>query len=108
MSSPVTSASSTVRPARAVSWLVLALLVASSLTGLGGLPVAQAANDVGYRDFSYGTGTTAPTADKPQSKLWYADGKWWGSLFSPGSQSFTIHRLDWTTQSWTDTGVLVD
>ncbi len=93
------------RSSRLVQWLVLALLGTSALVGL---PHAQAASDVGYRDFSYGTGTTAPTADKPQSKLWYTDGKWWGSLFSPSSQSFTIHRLDWTTQSWTDTGVLVD
>ncbi len=32
----------------------------------------------GYRDFNYGsTVFEAPTADKPQSKLWWNDGIWW-------------------------------
>src|SRR5512134_839999 len=34
--------------------------------------VAAAPVTVGYRDFSY-TGTTAPTGEKPQSKLWVND-----------------------------------
>src|SRR5919199_1413920 len=36
----------------------------------------------GYRDFNYGTTASAPTEDKPQAKLWWNDGRWWGSLFS--------------------------
>jgi hypothetical protein len=59
-------------------------------------------------DFAYGTGTTAPTADKPQSKLWVNAGSWWGSLFSPQVGGFTIHRLDGVSQQWVDTGVLLD
>ena len=36
----------------------------------------------GYRDFSYSTSITAPTGQKPESKLWYADGTWWGALWN--------------------------
>jgi hypothetical protein len=55
----------------------------------------------------------SPTADKPQNKLWFYDGRWWGSLFNPaaggdGNGGFTIHRLDAATQTWIDTGAPVD
>lgn len=48
-----------------------------------------------------------PTAHKPQSKLWYHDGRWWGILLNPAGE-LTIHWLAWGTQAWSDTGVLVD
>jgi hypothetical protein len=39
----------------------------------------------GYRDFQYQPASTSntfrATADKPQSKVWYAGGSWWGGLF---------------------------
>jgi len=50
----------------------------------------------------------APTADKAQSKLWFADGTWWAVMIDPKSQTFRIHRLDWATQEWRDTGAVVD
>ena len=88
---------------------VLALVLAAALPGYVVAPPALAAvAEVGYRDFSYGTGTTAPTADKPQSKLWFNAGQWWGSLYSPATKAFTVHRLDGMTQEWSDTGVVVD
>lgn len=79
---------------------------------LGGLASSAAAAPValGFRDQSY-AGTTAPTAEKPQSKLWFHDGSWWGMLFRPskaGGGKFTIHRLDLTTQTWVDTAVAAD
>jgi hypothetical protein len=49
----------------------------------------------------------APTAQAPQSKLWFADGRWWGILADARGQ-FTIHWLDWKTQAWNDTRTLVD
>ena len=49
-----------------------------------------------------------PTRHKNQSKLFFADGTWWGVLQEPTSRESRIHRLDWTTQRWHDTGVLVD
>lgn len=50
----------------------------------------------------------APTGSRSQSKLWFADGSWWGILVEPASQEARIQRLDWTTQRWHDTGVVVD
>jgi hypothetical protein len=45
---------------------------------------------------------------KNQSKLFFADGSWWGVLIEPRSRETRIMRLDWTTQRWHDTGVVVD
>ena len=70
----------------------------------------QAPNaDVGYVDFSYGL-TTAndPTGEKPESKLWWNDGFWWGSLFETTSNSYHIYRFNWSGQTWEDTGVQLD
>jgi hypothetical protein len=51
---------------------------------------------------------TAPTGEKPQSKLWFNDGIWWGSLFKSSTEDYRIHRLNSATQTWTDTGVVID
>ncbi len=50
----------------------------------------------------------SPTASKAQSKLWYANGSWWGLLHEPGSDELHIYRLDADGASWVDTGTLVD
>jgi len=62
---------------------------------------------VGHRGPSY-LPASAPTADKPQSKLWFNDGTWWASMFAGGVQEYHIFRLDPATQSWSDTGTLID
>ncbi len=63
----------------------------------------------GYRDFSYGsTSNSAPTGEKPESKLWFNDGVWWGSLYNSSAQAYHIYRLNSGTQSWTDTGTQID
>jgi PKD repeat protein len=91
--------------------------VATALMGIAAPRAAVAAvGDVGYRDFAYGPGAgsgwvdpdLSPTASKPQSKLWFAQGTWWGVLNDPVSNDFHIHRLNLSTQTWIDTGVLVD
>jgi hypothetical protein len=67
--------------------------------------------DVGYRDFSYPAGTgsnSKPTGDKPESKLWFNDGRWWGILWSTPGSAYHIHYLDTVTQDWLDTGAVVD
>ena len=103
------------RARAAVGTLVLCL--AGTLTGIAAPQTAVAAvGDVGYRDFAYGPGAgsgwvdpdLSPTASKPQSKLWFAQGTWWGVLNDPVSNDFHIHRLNTSTQTWVDTGVLVD
>lgn len=48
-----------------------------------------------------------PTADKAQSKLWHVGGQWWGVMLGPAG-AWTVHRLDWATQTWQDTGTFVD
>ncbi len=73
-------------------------------------PASAAAADIGYRDFSWGGGSAAtPTKDTTQHKAWYtADGKWWAVLFNATRAAFDIYRLNTSTQTWVDTGVVVD
>ncbi len=65
------------------------------------------------KDWNYGSGvevgnTNEATAAKPEAKLWYVDGLWWGTLAIPGSNQYHIHRFDLAHNSWVDTGTLVD
>ena len=87
--------------------LVVAGLFASFVAPFVPVANVRAAADVGYADGSY-SGASTPTGREPQSKLWYNDGIWWGSIFNSSSRDFDIHRLNWATQAWTDTGVLID
>jgi hypothetical protein len=83
--------------------LIVAAVAAAMLT----TAAPAHASDVGTADFTYGT-VSAPTGQKPQSKLWFADGIWWGSLYNSTAKQFRIHRFDWSANTWSDTGVLVD
>jgi uncharacterized repeat protein (TIGR02543 family) len=70
---------------------------------------AQTPITIGYRDFNYGSKVfEAPTADKPQSKLWWNDGSWWGVLWNPLALRYRIHRFDLATQTWIEVGPDVD
>jgi len=73
------------------------------------VPAAQAA-EVGYRGPSFKSSSTpsAPTAEKPQSKLWFNDGAWWGALFNGSSRQFEIYRHNASTNKWNTTGVAID
>ncbi|WP_448641282.1 hypothetical protein [Geodermatophilus sp. URMC 63] len=90
--------------------VVAAVLGALVLAGAVAVPSSAAAapGDVGYEDQSFTGAPNPPTADKPQSKLWFHDGSWWGVLFDSVSRTWHIHRLDRSTQTWVDTGVRVD
>ena len=50
----------------------------------------------------------SPTTSTAQSKLWFADGAWWGALVGPTTHRLGIFRLDPETQVWADTGAIVD
>jgi hypothetical protein len=64
---------------------------------------------VTIRDFIFETERVrSPTAQKAQSKLWYAEGAWWAGLLAPSSDRIKIFRLDWARQTWVDTGTIVD
>ncbi|KRT63998.1 MAG: OmpA domain-containing protein [Chloroflexi bacterium CSP1-4] len=99
------AAGRTGRSRAAARGVLMSLVIAAS--GLLAGAASAAPVTVGYRDFSY-AGTTAPTGQKPQSKLWFNDGIWWGNLFHSASKTYHIYRLDWATQTWSDTGTRVD
>jgi PKD repeat protein len=92
---------------RRTSAIVIAVLVVLGIAF--GPPSAQAAvSPDGYRDFQFGSScTSAPTGEKPESKLWWNDGSWWGSLCATDNH-YHIFRLDLATQKWLDTGTLLD
>ncbi|HXE80136.1 MAG TPA: fibronectin type III domain-containing protein, partial [Vicinamibacterales bacterium] len=78
---------------------------------LAGISAVQAQTPVteGFRDFSYGSDVTGrPTGEKPESKLWWNDGSWWGSLYVPSAGRYRIHRFDVNEQRWIDTGTSLD
>jgi hypothetical protein len=85
------------------------LLACAFLVCAVGASAAQAA--VGTLDASYADAgpvphqPTAPTGEKPQSKLWFNDGIWWGSIWS--KTKYTIQRYD-VSGTWVDTGVTID
>ncbi len=64
---------------------------------------------VTLRDFTFKTATlVSVSASTAQSKLWFAEGSWWGGLYSPDANEIHIFRLDWSSQTWLDTGTVVD
>jgi len=93
---------------RSIGMLMIIALAASLLSQISP-PTTLAANpNVGYVDFGFGSAPgSAPTADKPQSKLWFNDGAWWAVMFKTGDNKYHIYRLIWPDQ-WADTGALVD
>ncbi len=66
--------------------------------------------DNGYRDFFYGLGDVAqkPTENKPESKLWFNAGSWWGVLWDRQTLRYRIYKLDNASQCWLNTGIDVD
>ena len=91
-----------------------ATLVALALMAIGALLPASAgatAVTAGFRDFSYCTTVSAPTGQKPESKLWFNDGRWWAVLFNTTARRFEIYGFNkdaQATNAWTSTGVAVD
>jgi hypothetical protein len=71
-------------------------------------PLLAQNGDVGSRSFSYGPRIHMPTGEKPQSKLWFNDGIWWGSFFNQDTRMYQIYRFHWDENIWSDTGVVVD
>jgi hypothetical protein len=95
--------------------IVILILVVANLVGFQGHQGKQATvnaaadANIGYRDMAFSTsGVSDPTGQKPQSKLWYNDGHWWGDFYSKGNGAYHIYALDWETQGWSDTGIALD
>jgi len=47
----------------------------------------------------------AVTGQKPESKLWYAQGSWWAAMVVPTSGAHDIYQL--VSGNWVDTGVQI-
>jgi hypothetical protein len=92
--------------------LVLIFVVIYGLLFGNTVPVsASTPVEAGYRDFTYPNGVggnSEPTGEKPESKLWWNDGYWWGSLWSSTGGAYHIYRLELSSQDWVDTGVALD
>ena len=99
------------RRSRALTALLALVL---TVTAAGAVPPAsRAAVEVthGYQDMSFSAAsvtTQSLTSDTVQSKLWVQDGFWWGVLFKNSDAKHHIFRMNNATQSWTDTGVILD
>src|SRR5918997_2708896 len=91
------------RPRHGLSAMLAIALIATTVGTflLGGTSVVRAA-EVGSRgpSFAASSAPSAPTAEKPQSKLWFNDGAWWGSLFNAATRRFEIHRPDASSNAW--------
>ncbi|MDQ4075170.1 MAG: hypothetical protein M3220_02865 [Chloroflexota bacterium] len=95
-------------------WFVIALgllLIASTLGRTASPAAAADPVDDGYRGFQFphgAGGDSAPTGEKPESKVWWHDGVWWGSLYREGDDAYYIYKLDLTTQEWLKTDTQLD
>jgi uncharacterized repeat protein (TIGR02543 family) len=84
-------------------------LLVLAIGGIFSFTFAQTPVTNGYRDFNFGsTVVSTPTAEKPESKLWWNDGYWWGSLWSPSANKYRIHRFEVAAQSWIEVGPDID
>ncbi|WP_187369070.1 CBM96 family carbohydrate-binding protein [Baekduia soli] len=73
-----------------------------------GASAADAAADVGVNDGSYAPLSGSPTGTKPESKLWYTGGSWWGVLYSVPNNRYDIFKFNVAAGTWSDTGVVVE
>ncbi|RMD97177.1 MAG: tandem-95 repeat protein, partial [Calditrichaeota bacterium] len=65
--------------------------------------------EAGYRDANFGNAPyIKPTAEKPENKLWWNDGLWWGSLWDADSSTYRIHKFDLANQCWQSVGPNLD
>ncbi|WP_210411333.1 PKD domain-containing protein [Pseudarthrobacter sp. NIBRBAC000502771] len=83
----------------------MALVLATTILGVPGTAVADPV--YGTQSIAYSGVANPPTSDKPQSKLWWNDGSWWADMWTSGA-GWSIYRLDRTSNSWVDTGVVND
>lgn len=88
----------------AQSLLISLILLAAALAGPG---KSVADDEYGIEGMRYSGVANPPTADKPQSKLWWNDGSWWADMWKKGS-GWGIYRLDRPSKSWVATGVVND
>ncbi len=89
---------------RFVASITIGLLAAGLISGT--VAAADPATN-GWRGPAYGGGASRPSSDKPQSKLWFTDGRWFAGMFDVTDREYHIFRLN-ATHDWVDTGTVVD
>ena len=90
--------------------VVLALLSLTCLVPLSaGSGASAATGDVGFAGPPTGAAGSSATGEKPESKLWFNDGKWWASMMSSGG-AYHIWCLNRSAspETWVDTGTVLD
>jgi hypothetical protein len=85
--------------------LVACLLAVSSVVPA---TVHADTGDIGVEGLSYAGAGPNPTGEKPESKTWFNDGSWWGSLWDTASKRYEIFRFNAQTNAWTSTNVALD
>jgi hypothetical protein len=101
------------RPSRRVARSSIGLLLSAGmvLAGFSVLTGPAAAADVApvtYQGPVYGNASaTPPTADKPQSKLWFAHGSWWALMLSQETGTIRVYRLR-SDHTWVPASGTVD
>lgn len=99
-------------PQRWAAVTVIVLLAALVALQTLVAPAARAAEPQMFQGPAFPTAGSSPTEDKPQSKLWFADGSWWALMRTvtngaDGNPDITIHRLQ-ADHTWANTGTVVD
>ncbi|MDP5183777.1 Ig-like domain-containing protein [Blastococcus sp. BMG 814] len=96
------------RPRRPQPTRLLVALAATVGLLAPAVPATAAVGEpVTYLGHTYSSTVTRPSADKPQSKLWYLDGAWWALMVGAGGSQVYIHEL-LPDHTWRTTGTLVD
>jgi hypothetical protein len=76
------------------------ILVALMMSTLAGVAKAATPVEVGWRDFALTGGVNRATADKPQSKVWFADGIWYAGMFH-SDDNYRVFKFNPATNNWT-------
>jgi PKD repeat protein len=96
------------RPSKARRHLGSLLACFLLMSGVMTLGAAATEGTYGFPGHTFSSAGGSPTGEKPESKLWHNDGRWWASMLSAATGKYHIHVLDRTTNSWTDTGTQLD
>lgn len=110
MSVPRRSPARGLRPRRPRALALIVALVA--LTGLVACepppPVGTNPGDIGWEGPAYTGSSGAPSGSKPESKVWFHDGRWWGDLWDTTTSDHYIHWYDVSGRRWVRTGTILE
>ena len=71
-------------------------------------PVEEDSGDLGLPGPAFTGSSGSPSGSKPESKVWYHDGSWWGTLWDTPTSTFRIFRFNDPTDTWIPTATKLD